>query len=392
MTTLGQLLIDAQPGFACGAEDPTGLFQFRMHNVSKSSAIELNKRRRVPLSAHRRMDRFYVHADDVLFNATNSPDNVGKSILVPALDEAAVFSNHFIRLRPKPKVLDPAFLWRWLQWQFQLGIFQSMCRQWVNQATVSRESLLALHIEKPLFPEQRRVAAILDHADALRAKRRQVIADLDDLERSIFLDMFGNPHDWPNRWPMGTIGDMADDVQYGTSARAGDAGKWPIVRMGNVTDDGRLDLTDLKWIDLSDSDIPKFTLRRGDLLFNRTNSKEKVGKTCVVLSDEPLAFAGYLVRVRLTPEHRVEFVNAFMTSPYGQALRRGMAKAAVNQANINATEMQSIPIALPPKDIQQEFAAAISQIGCQRERQVAALAELDALFASLQSHAFRGEL
>ena len=72
----------------------------------------------------------------------------------------------------------------------------------------------------------------------------------------------------------------------------------PILRMGNVTDSGRLDLTDLKWIDLSDAEVSKYSVEKGDLLFNRTNSKEKVGKTCIVDTDQPLAFAGYLVRVR----------------------------------------------------------------------------------------------
>ncbi|ORW25460.1 hypothetical protein AWC18_01865 [Mycolicibacter nonchromogenicus] len=249
-----------------------------------------------------------------------------------------------------------------------------------------------LRVPNPPPDEQRRIATILDHADALRAKRHQVVGRLALLEQAAFLDMFGPPGDWPRRWPMGTIGDMAEDVQYGTAAKAGDTGEWPIVRMGNVTDEGRLDRSDLKWIDLADKDVPKFTLQRGDLLFNRTNSKEKVGKTCVVHTDEPLAFAGYLVRVRLSREHRVEFVNAFMTSSYGRALRKSMAKAAVNQANINASEMQSIPIALPPTALQDRFALVLSRIDAERDRQLALLSAHDALFASLQSRAFRGEL
>lgn len=259
-------------------------------------------------------------------------------------------------------------------------------------ATLNKAKLQQLYIPLLPLPEQRRIAAILDHADTLRAKRRQAISYLDDLKQSIFLDMFGPPATWPDRWVMGKIGDMVDDVQYGTSGKAGQSGSWPIVRMGNVTDDGRLDLDDIKWIDLADRDIPKFTVRRGDLLFNRTNSTEKVGKTCVVETDQALAFAGYLVRVRLTKEHRPEFVNAYLTSRYGQALRRSMAKAAVNQANINAREMQSIPIALPPQEVQREFAAALSRIHREQEQQLAASGVLDELFASLQSRAFRGEL
>lgn len=249
-----------------------------------------------------------------------------------------------------------------------------------------------IEVPSPSLAAQRRIAAILDKADDLRAARRDVLDKLEVLARSVFQHMFGDPSTWPARWPMGCIGEMTEDVQYGTSGKAGDFGAWPIVRMGNVTDDGRLDLSDLKWIDLADRDVPKFTVRRGDLLFNRTNSKVKVGKTCVVTSDEPLAFAGYLVRVRFKPEYCPEFVNAFMTSRYGQALRQRMAKTAVNQANINAREMQSIPIAVPPKALLSEFAGVLACIDTDRQRQLAVLAEYEELLSSLQTRAFLGQL
>lgn len=264
-------------------------------------------------------------------------------------------------------------------------------------STARRRSLpndvfLELPIHLPSIEEQRRIAAILDQADAIRAKRRQILTHLDALTQSTFYAMFGAPETWPIRWPMGTIGDMAESVQYGTSAKAGDHGKWPILRMGNVTDSGRLDLADLKYIDFEPGDVPKYTVRRGDLLFNRTNSKEKVGKTAVVDTDEPLALAGYLVRVRLKPEHRPEFVSAYMTSAHGIAIRRRLAKAAVNQANINATEMRGITIAHPPTELQEEFARRVTSVSDHRARVIRALAADDELFASLQSRAFRGEL
>lgn len=252
--------------------------------------------------------------------------------------------------------------------------------------------LKEFQVPRPSLREQRRIAAILDHADALRAKRRQVLAHLDSLTQSIFHDMFGDPGNWSSRWPMGVIGDMAESVQYGTSAKAAATGEWPILRMGNVTDHGRLDLTDLKYIDLMPSEIPKYAARRGDLLFNRTNSKEKVGKAAVVHTDQPLAIAGYLVRVRFKPEHSPDFVSAYLASPHGVAVRQRLAKAAVNQANINATELRQISTALPPSHLQHHFAAHVASVEAQRTTIERALAADDELFASLQSRAFRGEL
>ncbi|WP_074390845.1 restriction endonuclease subunit S [Hoyosella altamirensis] len=261
-----------------------------------------------------------------------------------------------------------------------------------TRSKLTQGQLLRAEVPLPPLDEQRRIAAILDHADALRAKRRQVLAHLDDLTQAIFHDMFGDPATWASRWPMGVIGDMTQSVRYGTSAKAGDSGEWPILRMGNVTDSGRLDLRDLKYIDLSVADVPRYTVRRGDMLFNRTNSKEKVGKTAVVRTDRSLALAGYLVRVRCKPEHQSEFVSAYLTSPFGQAIRRRLAKAAVNQANINASELQRIPIALPSSDLQRKFTARIESVDAQRTAVQNLLISDDQLFTSLQSRAFRGEL
>lgn len=252
--------------------------------------------------------------------------------------------------------------------------------------------LAGLEIPLPSLEEQRRIAAILDQADAIRTKRRQVLAHLDALPQSLFRDMFGEPGSWATRWQTGTIGDLAESAQYGTSSPAGGAGEWPVLRMGNLTDDARLDLQDLKFMDLAPNDVPKYTLQRGDLLFNRTNSKEKVGKACVIHTDQKLAYAGYLVRVRFAESATGDFVATYLTSTHGQAVRRRLAKAAVNQANINAKEMQAIRIAHPPLALRQEFAEHLKFVRAQREQIQRVAAEDDELFASLQARAFRGEL
>ncbi|MBL0888147.1 restriction endonuclease subunit S [Myceligenerans indicum] len=266
---------------------------------------------------------------------------------------------------------------------------------WVRATTADNfpvDNLKRLEFMLPPLDEQRRIAAVLDHVDALRTKRRESIDLIGSVVQSAFQSRFGDPGTWSSSWPMGTIGDMSESVQYGTSAKAGARGAWPMLRMGNVTDDGRLDLSDLKFIDLVDSDLAKYVVRRGDLLFNRTNSKEKVGKAAVVRTDRPLAIAGYLLRVRVKPQHSGEFISAYLRSRHGRAVRRGMAKAAVNQANINAKEMRSITIALPPADLQAAFAADVARVELARSSAERHLAELDTLFASLQSRAFAGEL
>lgn len=261
-----------------------------------------------------------------------------------------------------------------------------------NLPRISPKTLMQISIPLPSLEEQRRIVAVLDRADAIRAKRHQILADFDELKADMFCNVFGFPRDWPRLWPHTTIGELTESVQYGTSAKAGSDGAWPILRMGNITDNGCLDLTDLKYIDLPESDIQKYTVRIGDMLFNRTNSKEKVGKSCVVSVERDLAFAGYLVRVRFRNPLHAPFVSAFLNSSYGVKLRQRMAKAAVNQANINATEMKNICIPSPSDVALREFARRVEAIAAARAKVERALALDDELFAALQSWAFRGAL
>jgi len=159
-----------------------------------------------------------------------------------------------------------------------------------------------------------------------------------------------------------------------------------------LTYSGEMDFSDLKYIDLPERDIEKFTVRDGDILFNRTNSAELVGKTAIFRGVEKCAYAGYLVRLRVNEKADPEYVCAFLNSPFGKAVLRGMCKSIIGMANINAKELQTIRLPIPPVDLQIRFAKVIKNIGLLKNVHRIHLSELDALFASLQDRAFRGEL
>jgi type I restriction enzyme, S subunit len=251
-----------------------------------------------------------------------------------------------------------------------------------------------ISIPLPPLPEQRRIAEILDRADELRVKRRRTISLLDELARSTFTDMVGSASGIDQRWPLGTVRDLLESAKYGSSSKAGAVGEFPILRMGNITHGGELDLRDMKYIDLSEAERDKYLVRRGDVLFNRTNSVDLVGKTAVVNVDvdSGLAFAGYLVRLRLKPEHRPEYLAAFLNSAYAKTVLRKMAKSIVGMANINAQEIQDVKIPIPTRNVQDLFAEKIAEVVAAKKTQLEHLAKLDALFASLQERAFAGEL
>ncbi len=257
---------------------------------------------------------------------------------------------------------------------------------------MTKAGMEAWEVDLPPLDEQKRIAAILDKADALRAKRRHAIALLDSLTQSIFLEMFGDPASNAKGWDICRIGDLLESANYGSSGKAGQVGRFPILRMGNITVDGRIDTSDLKYIDLSDREVPKYTVHRGDLLFNRTNSADLVGKTAVFDLDEVYAFAGYLVRARTNDRATPEYIASFLNSAYGKGLLRGMAKSIVGMANINAKEMQNISIPTPPKTLQQQFSEKLRGLAEMRQRVLPSAAVAETLFTSLQHRAFSGQL
>lgn len=210
-------------------------------------------------------------------------------------------------------------------------------------------------IPYPSLKEQSRIAEIIDSIAKSINMRQKQLQKLDELVKARFVELFGAyPHN-PMGWKTGTIRDVVTDVRYGSSRPAVDGGKYPYLRMNNITYGGELDLSDVKRIDVPENELEKCTVRRGDVLFNRTNSKELVGKTCVYDRDEMMVLAGFVIRVRVNDVVLPEFLSAFLNTDFSKRTLLGMCKAAIGQANINAQEMQNIGIYIPPIELQREF-------------------------------------
>ena len=221
--------------------------------------------------------------------------------------------------------------------------------------TLNKATLLEKEIPLPDINEQHKIATKLDKIDALIAERQQQLELIDQAVKSRFVELFGVYPLNPKGWETATIRDIVTDVRYGSSRPAVDGGKYPYLRMNNITYGGELDLTDTKRIDIPDNELDKCTVRRGDVLFNRTNSKELVGKTCVYNRNEMMVLAGFVIRVRVTERILPEFLSAFLNTDFSKRMLLGMCKAAIGQANINAQEMQDIGIYLPPTELQRQF-------------------------------------
>ena len=225
----------------------------------------------------------------------------------------------------------------------------------VTIPSLTKANLLQIEINVPDMDEQRHVVSVLDKICRLTDLQQQELHNLDQLVKSRFIELFGVYPLNPKGWETATIRDIVTDVRYGSSRPAVDGGKYPYLRMNNITYGGELDLTDTKHIDIPDNELDKCAVRRGDVLFNRTNSKELVGKTCVYNRDEMMVLAGFVIRVRVTERILPEFLSAFLNTDFSKQMLLGMCKAAIGQANINAQEMQDIGIYLPPTELQRQF-------------------------------------
>lgn len=286
---------------------------------------------------------------------------------------------------------------RWLRHYLLADAFHAQFMQTVAgvggsllRARPTQASTIQLDI--PAVDDQRRIAAILDHADALRSKQRVVAGQLENMTQAIFIDMFGDPGRNPHGLPVGTIGDLVASADYGTSEKSAVSGDIAVLRMNNITYSGEMDLRDLKYMALPADKLERYTVRSGDVLFNRTNSAELVGKTAVYRGQSPVAYAGYLVRLRVHDQHHPDYLSSVLNSRYGKATLRGMCKSIVGMANINAKEVQTIRIPIPSSADQKLYADRLCDLRSQQALQTTRQLKLDELFSSLQSRAFSGQL
>ena len=154
------------------------------------------------------------------------------------------------------------------------------------------------------------------------------------------------PFEVPESWVWCRLEDIVCELKYGTSEKSSSVGKIAVLRMGNITNVGTIDYSNLVYSS-NDADIEQYSLEKDDLLFNRTNSSEWVGKTAIYKEEQPAIYAGYLIRIRpllISPD----YLNTVMNSGYYRDWCYDVKTDAVNQSNINAQKLSQLMIPIPP--------------------------------------------
>lgn len=286
--------------------------------------------------------------------------------------------------------LDVRYLWHWLTYVAPALVSKA---KGATFKQVNRQDIGELTIILPRLSEQRRVAEVLDRAEALSAKRRAALAQLDTLSRAIFLDMFGEPVRNAKHWPIEQLQNVVRKgtiVTYGI-VQAGDefAGGVPYIRTGDIGD-GEIIVPELRRTDPQiAARFARSRVEAGDIVMS---IRATVGTTALV--GQNLTGANLTQgTARIAPGESVDgaYLLGYLRAVGTQRWIEQQVKGATFR-EITLARLRELPVAVPPIALQHEFARRCASVEELRITQRASMRALDALFASLQHRAFRGEL
>lgn len=325
-----------------------------------------------------------LQAGDILVSSANSWNLVGKCCYVPHLNYPATAGGFISILRPTNGGLDPRYLYRWFSSDAVQNTVRSFGNQTTNISNLDHKRTLGLQIPLPPLVEQKRIAGILDAADAFQAKRREAIAQLDALLQYTFLDMFGDPVINPMGWEKRTL-DTVGQVQTGSTPPSKLDGMFdgriPFVTPGDLCD---------TWVE-SARMVTEAGAKKSRIVSEGATFVCCIGATIGKMGKaaELSAFNQQINAVTWGEEIEGNFGLELLRFFKEKIAKDG---ASTTLPILKKSLFQKIAIPVPPLDLQRRFAAIVQSVEMQKARMRDHLAELDALFASLQSRAFNGEL
>jgi type I restriction enzyme S subunit len=313
-------------------------------------------------------------------------------------DTNGIATTELVPLRPNPSELNREYLCSYLR----SPKFVSWASSQVDGAKMPRmkmKSFWAYEIPVPPLDDQIRIAHLLGRVDGLIAQRKQHLQYLDDLLKSVFLEMFGDPILNPHDFPLRTFSEFYVNTKEGTKCgpfgsalkkeELVDSGV-PVWNMDNIATDGRMVLPFRMWITTEKYEkLVAYSVKDGDIIISRAGT---VGKMCVArMGGQPAIISTNLIRVRLGDELRpLHFVSLML---YCKG-RVGRLKTGADGAftHMNTGVLDSLEFPYPPIELQDQFAAIVEKVEVLKSRYQQSLTDLEALYDVLSQQAFKGEL
>lgn len=364
-----------------------GVPHLRPFNVTEEATIDLSQIKSVaPPPADR---PYWLKPNDVLFNNTNIEEFVGKTALFP-LAGRFVISNHMTLLRVLDgSLLDPYWLAMALYHKWRQGYFRSLCRRHVNQAGVRLERLKEVQLHLPPVSDQKAIARVLHTVQRAQEATKRVIVACRQVRQSVLGQLFARTEHWEKR-RMAEIVEIAYGVRAAVAHRTDPSIGVPILTPVNLSLDGAISLSPLRYYDLAERD--KLILQRGDLLFNwRNGSREHFGKAALFDLPGEYTFGSFILRLRSLGVVENEYLYYYLCWLKSQGVFFRNRTSPVNPA-FNASAVSRLRVAYPGAEERASIVDGLRVVDRKLLAETNKKLALDALFESLLDNLMAGRM
>ena len=396
-------------------ESGIGLPVTRIETIQKNS-FDHNRIQHIEILDKVLIEKFKYKTGDIAFSHINSMEHVGKVAIYEGAPLVLIHGMNLLRLRFDNEKILPKFAYYYMLTNSFREEVRNRVGQAVNQVSINQKNLGKISIYYPSITEQQKIVikleALMDQINTYKTRLDKIPLLLKRFRQSLLsMALSGKlTEDWredseycintdlkfkiPVTWQALKLKKLASKFTYGTSQKSELKGDVPVLRMGNIQEGG-IDWSNLKFTS-TNSEILKYKLEEGDVLFNRTNSPELVGKTAIYKGERTAIFAGYLIKIKVNENLNPYYLTFCLNSQYAKEWCNQVKTDGVSQSNINAQKLAEFIVPTPSLEEQQEIVKRLNELYTLaytiEDRYNRTKEMLDKLPQSILYKAFQGEL
>ena len=410
---LKSVLVKNDAGDWGSEPDDRAIGVIRSTNFNNNGKLDLSDIAHRTLSEKKFKEK-KLFADDILIERSGGSETQPVGRVGFVTEEMAntdyAFANFIQRISLNDEI-NPKFVYFCLQQMYEMGVTAGMQSQTTGIRNLDWKQYVKVSLPQPSPDEQTAIANILSKVDEAIASVQGSITAAERLKKSLMQNLltgrmkpdgtlrkedefymdekFGKV---PMGWEVKRIDEIADFVQYGLNQASSETGNIPMFRMNNIVN-GEMQNYPLVYVNLNDTALCQYKLEKGDILFNRTNSMDLVGKVGIFKLEGDYVFASYLIRIRVSKDNNPYFFNYALNSYPIQCSLRSKATPAVSQANINSKSLRVTSILIPTeKQEQDEIVSKIERIELEISNKQQKIATLERLKKSLMQNLLTGRV